>query len=307
MKISLYILTFFIFISCTINSDKKKDNVLNKKTNTFKKQSSLTNDESEYLKTRNSYCGYFKNVTENSQDLTEIYKQDSDSLLVLEKMLREILKNSRINSISKFGKINLETLTPEDLGGGMLDGLNMSNKSQNIFVTSKALFLDYFKSQEINSLDNLTSSQLSNIFSALISDARTTVFYSEKIASNNNKIVYSSIGITAQDIGCFPPNFTCVLIESEGFIYIIQKYNDNSIKTLSKCQTIHDSIYSQSQKYFDEYNASNLKDETLIDKKIKIEEIAWDKYCKCYQENFKNDKQYNTTKKEIDKMIKFIE
>jgi hypothetical protein len=306
MKNFLYILTIFFVTSCTDKADKKKENSINEQTDIYTEQFSLTNKELEYLRVRNDYVRYFKDMNENNRDFTEIYKQDTDSLLVLEKMLREILKNSRIDSISKFGKINLETLTPE-MGSGMLDGLKLNNKSKNIFVTSKSLFLDYFKSQQIHSTDNLTSKQLSDIFSALIFDARATVFYSEKLSSNNRKIIYGGIATIAQDIGSFPPDNVYVLVANDDFIYIIQKYSDKPINIISKCQTIYDSIYNKSEQYFDEYKASNLKDKSAIDKKFEIEEIAWDKYCECYQENFKNDKQYNTVQKQMEKLAKYVE
>lgn len=306
MKNFLYILTIFFLMSCTDRTDKKKENIINGQTDIYKEQSGLTNKELEYLKVRNDHVRYFNKLSENNQNWTEIYKQDNDSLLVLEKMLREILIDSRIDSISKFGKINLETLTPE-MGSGMLDGLKMNKKSKNIFVTSKALFLDYFKSQQIHSTDNLTSKQLSDIFSALISDARATVFYSEKLASNNGQIIYGSIGTIAQDIGSFPPDNVYVLVANHDFIYIIQKYSEKPINIISKCQTIYDSIYNKSEKYFDEYQASNLEDKSAIDKKFEVEEIAWDKYCECYQENFKNDKQYNTVQKQMEKLAKYVE
>lgn len=259
----------------------------------------------EYLKVRNDYVNYFTNISENNQDWTEIYKRDTDSLLVLEKMLREILQNSSIDSISKFGKINLETLTPEQ-GSGMLDGLKLNNNSKITFVTSKALFLDYFKSQDINSIDNLTSKQLSNIFSALISDARATVFYSEKFSSNKEQIIYGSIGTISQDIGSIPPDNIFVLVASEEYIYLIEKQTDKPLNILNRCQNIYESINNESQKYFEEYKASKLEDKSAINKKFEIEELAWDKYCECYQENFKNDKQYSAIKKHIENLIKYI-
>ncbi len=306
MKKLLCILILLFLISCLNKTDKNKQSTINDQTNIYAKQSSLTDKELEYIKVRNGYVRYFDNVIKNNQNWTELYKQDTDSLLVLEKMLREILKNSQIESISSFGKINLETLTPE-LGAGMLDGLKLNNESKNIFVTSKALFLNYFKTQQINSIDNLNSKQLSNIFSALISDAHATVYYSEKLSSNKRQIIYGSIGKIAQDIGSFPPDNIFVLIESENFIYIIQEYFDKPINIITKCQTTYDIIYNKSQEYFDDYKASNLEDKSAMEKKFKIEEIAWDKYCKCYQEYFKDDEQYKAFKKQIYKLIKHVE
>ena len=288
-------------------------NLSNNKTNSISRlpteQDSVgqTNKELEYLKVRNSYVQYFKKNYENNPDWTTIDKQDNDSLLVLEKMLREILKDAGIDSIVRYGKINLETLTPE-LGFGMLDGLVLNKySSPQIFVTSKTLFFDYFKSQQINSIQNLTSKQLDDIFSALISDARATVFYSEKISSNKNSEVYGSIVKIGQDIGRFPPDNIFVLVANGDYIYIIQKYLDKPINEISECQAIYDSIYIDSQKYFDVYRASNLTDKAAINKTFELEETAWNKYCECYQKNFKSDKQYDSVLKQIEKIVQYVE
>lgn len=280
-------------------NDKNKENITNEQTGQI-----IT--EIDYLKVRDEYVQYFKSISKNAQDWKEINKQDNDSLLVLEKMLREILKNSRIDSVAKFGKINLETLTPE-LGFGLLDGLALNNNSSKLFVTTKGLFLEYFKSQQINSIDNLTSKQLSDIFSSLFSDARTTVFYSEEYSSNKYSKVYGSIGTIAQDIGRFPPDNIFVLIADEDYIYIIQQHLDKPINEISKCQAIYDSIYNKSQIQFDQYKASNLTNKKALDKSFELEETAWNKYCECYQENFRTCDEFEWVQKQIEKIMQFVE
>ena len=267
---------------------------------------SQTNKEFEYLKVRNDFVRYFEKINRNNYDWTEKYKKNKESLLVLEKMLREILKNSGIDSIVKYGKINLVNLIPE-LGFGMLDGLVLNNNSLQIFVTSKTLFFHYFKSQQINSIQNLTLKQLGGIFSALISDARATVFYSEQISSTKYSQVYGCIGIVAQDIGRFPPDNFFVLIENGDYIYIIQKHLNKPINEISECQAIYDSIYIKAQNYFYVYRASKLKDKTALNKHFEMEKIAWNKYCECYQKNFKNDKQYDSVLKQIERIVLYVE
>jgi hypothetical protein len=292
MRKLTYMLTIFIGLISACNSSGNK-----------------TNKEFEYLKVRNSYVQYFEKFYENNSnpDWTKIDKQDNDSLLVLEKMLREILKDADIDSIGKYGKINLETLTPE-LGFGRLDGLVLNKySSPQIFVTSKTLFFDYFKSQHINSIQNLTSKQLSDIFSSLISEAGATVLYSEKMYSNKNSEVYGSIGTIDQGIGTFLPDNIFVLVVKGNYVYIIQKYLDKPINEMSKCQAIYDSMYINTQKYYDRYIASNLTDETAFNKKVELEETAWNKYCECYQENFKSDEQYDSVLKQIENIVQYVE
>lgn len=268
-----------------------------------------TNKELEYLNVRDNYINYFKNISVINRDWTKTDKQDKDSLLVLEKKLREVLKGSKIDSVVRYGKINLETLQ-QDLGFGMLDGLVLNKYSSNslqIFVTSKELFFDYFKSKQINSIDNLTPRQLDDILTALVSDAHSTVFYSEKISSTKSNQVYGGIETIAQDFGRFTPDIIFALISNGNYIYIIQKYLDKPINGMKDCQAIYDSIYSNSEKYFMTYQASNLQDTTAFNKKIQLEVTAWEKYCECYQKNFRNDKQFELILKQIKNMVQYIE
>lgn len=284
-------------ISCKNTKDKEPKN------NTDEQGIST---ELDYLKVRNSFVEYFENSSDTAQNWTEIYKQDTDSLLVLEKMLREMLKNSRIDSVVKFGKINLETLTPE-LGFGMLDGLALNSNSSKTVVTTKRLFLEYFKSQQINSTEKLTSKQLSGIFSSIFSDVHATVFYSEPIFSYPESQVYGCIGTIAQDIGRFPPDHLFVMVANADFIYIFQKHLDKPIKEIGECQAVYDSIQIKSEKYFDDYTASNGTDKTALKKKFEVEETAWSKYCECYQERFKTDEQYESVQKQIEEIVQYLE
>jgi hypothetical protein len=266
------------------------------------------NKEFEYIKSRNISVDNFKTIQVNNYDWSETDKQDNDSLLVLEKMLREIMKDSRIDSVVRYGKISLETLQPE-LGFGMLDGLVLNKYSPNylqIFVTSKALFFDFFNPQQINSIDNLTHKQLDVILTSLVSDASATVFYSEKISTYQDNLVYGGIGTIAQDIGRTPPFNIFVLIGSGNYIYIVQKFLEKPINEIRECQATYDSINSISQKYYKTYQASNLKDTIAINKTFELEEEAWNEYCECYQKKFQNNYQYETFQKEINKIVQYI-
>jgi hypothetical protein len=195
-------------------------------------------------------------------------------------MLREILKDSKIDSVGKYGKINLETLQ-QDLGFGMLDGLVLNKYSSNslqIFVTTKTLFHNFFKSSKISSIDNLNPKLLDDVLTALVSDAHSTVFYSEKIPSSKSNIVYGGIQTISQDIGRFTPDIIFVLISNGDYVYIIQKYLDKPINGIKDCQFIYDSIYGYSDKYYTEYEHSNLQDTTAFHNKIEFEVTAWGKH-----------------------------
>jgi hypothetical protein len=308
IKKILSILAILIgFISCNL-SDKKTPPTTSSTSSlesNIKNPKSYRDKEIEYLKVRNKYIKYF----ENSPDEDKSYKQNEDSLLVLDKMLKEILKDSQTEKFINKGSINLETLLNEQ-GFGMLDGIILNKEYPNYFktvVTSKGLFFEYFKSEPISSLDNLTSKKLSLIFNSIISEASTTIFYSEKIHSKKYNNVYGCIGTVSQDIGPFSPDHIFVLIANEDYVFLIGKYTDKPLKENIQCQAIYDSITLISKKHQETYRASNLKNKTAFNKHIELEETAWKKYCECYHNNFKNDNIYNDVHKQLEKIVRDFE
>jgi len=298
----LYILTILLLTSCSSSTDKNKENNASELTD-------RKNKELEYLKVRDNYINRFKIINVKNRDWAKTDKQDNDSLLVLEKLLREILKDSKIDSVGKYGKINLETLQ-QDLGFGMLDGLVLNKYSSNslqIFVTTKTLFHNFFKSSQISSIDNLNPRLLDDVLTALVSDAHSSVFYSENIHSSKCNIVYGGIQTISQDIGRFTPDIIFVLISNGDYVYIIQKYLDKPINGIKDCQFIYDSIYGYSDKYYSEYENSNLQDTTAFNNKIEFEVTAWEKYCDCYQNNFRTDNQFESILKQIKSIVEYVE
>ncbi|WP_298147513.1 hypothetical protein [Flavobacterium sp.] len=299
MKNLFCVLALSLLFACSTKNDNNQDAISN--------DVKLLEKEQEYLNVRNNFTRYFKKQFESSTNISdEVLKQDSDSLLVLEKMLREILKDSPVKSVVKFGKINLETLIPE-LGFGNLDGLFFNTKSSRVFVTSKGLFFDYFKSQKITSVHNLSQAQLSTIFTSLISDASATVYYSESSSSDKSSQIYACLGLLGQDIGRFPPDNIFVFVVTEDYIYIVQKNPDKPINEISECMSVYDSMYAISQEQYEQYLASDLTDKKASNKSIELEEAAWRDYCECYQKNFKVTQQYENFKKEVAKIVKYIE
>lgn len=269
-----------------------------------------TNQELKYLKTRDNYIEYFKKVTSNNPDWTKVDKQNIDSLLVLEKLLKEILKNS----IAEKGKINLETLV-EELGFGNLDGLvsnrnNVVRDSAQVFVSTKTLFFDYFKNTQINSIDYLSREQLDNIFTFAFGggEAHATTFSIVEKSFTKDSRTYGCIGSFGQESGeAAAPDCILVLVSKGNFIYIILEYLDISIKELRECKSISDSLYSQSHKYEKLYNESNPKDKSLINKSVFFLESSYKQYYECYQKNLRDKVVFEKIKNQVINVMKYAE
>jgi hypothetical protein len=266
--------------------------------------------ELKYLKTRDSYIEYFKKMTTKNPDWTKVDRQNNDSLLVLEKLLKEILKNS----IVKGGKINLETLVGE-LGFGNLDGLvlnknNVVRDSTQVFVTTKTLFLEYFKKAQINSIDNLSKEQLDDIFTSAFGggEAHATTFSIVEKTLKKDSQTYGCIGSFGQESGeAAAPDCIFVLASKGIFIYIFLEYLDTSIIELRECKSTSDSLYSQSHKYEKLYDESNPKDKSLINKAVDFQEVAWKQYCECYQNNLKDEAVFDKIRNQVIKVMQYDE
>jgi hypothetical protein len=269
-----------------------------------------TNQELEYLKTRNNYINYFKSIVSNTHsddDWSKLDRQMDTSFLVLEKMLREIMNDSNIDSISKNGIINLRTLLEGDLGFGNLDGLILDKDSLQFFVTSKFLFKDYFKKENWSSTDNLTPQQFDNILTSALGggDARTETLFAEKVSSANNSIVYYITGGFGQEDAPLMGKYIFLFAQKEDYVYIIWKYHP--FAELQLCKSIYDKTYSGAQKYFERYDASNLNDTASLHQAFAIQADASEKYCECYQKNFLSDSQFEGFEKLMRKIEEYIE
>ncbi len=268
--------------------------------------------ELEYSKTRDRYIEYFK-ISRDNYDQDILDKQDSDSLLVLEEILREILKDASIAGISKNGKINLETLQP-DMGFGGLDGLvlnknNVVKNSVEIVVTTKTLFFDYFKGYQINSLDSLTIEQLDIIFTSALGrgEVHTTTYSILEKSFTKHGQTYGCIGTIGQESGELAPDHILVLASNESYIYIFLEYLNNSIIELLECKSISDSLNFLADEYSKLYEESIPKDKSLIQKSADFQHAAWEQYGNCYQKNLIDKVVFEKIRNQVINVMQYAE
>jgi hypothetical protein len=309
----LTVLFFFLTLS-SCNNIERKNSIEQSEVGTVPTlyEPRSFDKELEYSKTRDRYIDYFK-ISRDHYDQDILDKQDSDSLLVLEDILRAILKDASIAGISKNGKINLETLQP-DMGFGGLDGLvlnknNVVKNSAEIVVTTKTLFFDYFKGYQINSLDSLTIEQLDNIFTSTFGRGQvhtTTYSILEKSFTKHGQ-TYGCIGTIGQESGELTPDHTLVLASNESYIYIFLEYLNSSIIELSECKSISDSLNSLSDEYSKLYEESIPKDKSLISKAADFQLAAWEQYCNCYQKNLKDKVVFEKIRNQVIKVMQYAE
>ena len=271
-----YLILLLILSSC--NGQKNNDSTGKPKVNQISKVNNNQNrreKELNYIKQRNANIEYFKNKEINNQ----VNKQMNDSILELEKNLKNILIDTKIKNINKTGQITLQTFFPE-IGFGMLDGLLTKKDTMTLICTSNYIFSDFFPKYH---LDNLSPSELENILNnAFASDYTITNMSSFKINTKENIQAYGLISVDAQEVGPFTPNTLYVLAFVDNNIYLIQKSIEKELKLLENCTNTWNNTYQVS------------------------EDKAWENYCECFKKEFKDNKQFLNLKNEIYEMLRVI-
>jgi hypothetical protein len=276
MKYVYFFVALALLTSCNPNSKKTESS------QSVISNDSLTAQEAEYLKTRDTYIEQFKQF-EKSPYNDSVSNANSQALLNLEARLREILKGSRY---SGQGKINLEVLIPS-LGFGMLDGLWFEKDSMRIFYTSKNLFLKYFNSTKI---ENLIPENLEVTFqTAFASDAFIMDCSHIKISSAKSTAAYGMVGLGGQDIGPYPPQILFAFVSTDKFVYLSQKFLKEPIKQLPQCKSVWDSFGARPQM------------------SIAEQDTAFVHFCKCYQKELSSDPQFESIQKQLESMVMYLE
>jgi len=270
-----YLILLLIIFSCQKKGEKVQDKsveitIINKKKDSYQESSFK---ELSYIKRRNSNVKYFKDKEIND----DISNEMNNSILLLERHLKEILTNLKLEEIKEKGRINLETFFPE-LGFGMLDGLFITREKETIICTSNYIFSEFYSGYQLN---KLLPSELEDVFQkAFASDYAITNIHSFKV-ENFDVPAYCVISIDGQDIGPFPPNALYVLISIENNVYLIQR-ELKEFKSIQNCTNLWGDLNGES------------------------EEEIWKDYCKCYAKEFKNNEQYSFLEKEINEMLEIV-
>jgi hypothetical protein len=303
----LFLLTFLIIlISCISDGKKVNSEEIILSNDTIAKINNLqktekNNPEKDYIKVRDNYLEYFKNIDFKKD--TYAYKKDQKALSYLENRLRDILKGSHPNNSSDSGKINLESLTG-DLGTGMLDGLKFEKDSFRFFYTTRTLFDIYFKTVLKNPIDKLTYRELEDIFnSTFYSDATVLNFSFLKMNSSNTNIAYGMFAMATQEIGPYLPDDLFVLKLDNNYVFMVEKRLNLQIVELPDCKHIWDSINLLAEKEFEKYKLSKLKDKLALKKNFELDKLALNEYCNCYQRNLSNEKQFEEIKKNLEQLL----
>jgi len=263
--------------------ENNSDTIPTKKLDTNNKAKSVINlsiYEKSYIIARNR-------IRKNSKILNV-----QDSLKELGNQLMNILKFTPL--AKKTNKNHWQINIEKEMGYDKLDGMinwNSFGDTMPLFFTTNNLLYQYFKKENITSMNHLTPEKLEKIINdAMCSDWVFTNFLSYKLPSDTTTNAYAILGIGAQDYPFAPPNDLYILISKNGYTYIIEKeIRKNFLNTFPICDKLMDSAIIILSK-----NSNNIKlEEKQVNRIVKM-------YSNCYIENLKQSKQYPRIQKVID-------
>ena len=311
--IVLIILTFPV--SCTMKNMKSA------KTN-ISSNDSLSKDEADYIEARDNYqlifwskigMEGFDSTLINPKYLEPIKKyafldQDRIALLDLQNRLKKILFWTKF---SDSARISFETLMP-NIGFGLLDGLWFETDSISIFYTSVNLYNRYiqnpknpYKDKELSELDTLTPRKFEKLVSvtALVeSPMRCYSFF--RLQANSSVKSYGMLFESSWfDEPQFPPKSLCALLIKGKFIYMAFKRFDGTEIAMNKILPIWDSLDLESKKYYELFEATELKDSILYDRFIDKRRKTWITFKEHFQNELRSSNQYEKLQNELQSMV----
>jgi hypothetical protein len=295
---NIFKIAVLLLLSCISNPRKNQSLICTVPDAIISSNIPQVDKELEYIKVRNNYIEKFNKLI-NPVITDSLARMDKEAVSNLENRLFDILKDSKY---SAKGKINLMTLLPY-ADFGLLDGLSFEIDSLRIVYTSKKIFLDCFKDENISRFENLTPKNLGHIFSAaFMCDARGYNLSSYKLNSDKDITAYGMVASGTNGFGPIFPRFLFVVVFQGNFIYMaikdIAQFGD-----IEKCKILGDSIFPATDKLISEIHHSSLKNNSDID----LMEKAMDIYCDCFQKELKFDNHFKVIQKQIEKIAKIVE
>jgi hypothetical protein len=257
--------------------------------------------EEIYFETRNKYIQQFEK--------SENYVLEDSVLADLDEKLKVIIGPVNIEGFPKQGRINLETLH-KDFGFGYVDGLWFDSDPEYLFVTTNSV-LKRFLDEKPNLPKDLTSLSKTENFYRYAFDlgSRVTRYAVIPVKCTNEEcLAYAFLGLSAQDIGPFMPEYLYVFVSSGNRILLVMSPVETEISEIPQCRNEWDKYARISSEALQVYRASQLENEEAFEDHARYEEQGFEAYHRCYGRESKNQPFFIPLKEQaqsiVDRLLK---
>jgi hypothetical protein len=257
--------------------------------------------EEKYFETRDNFIRQFEKA---SVPIDVLDEKDKHALAELEKQLKPIIGPVNVEGFPKEGKINLLTLE-NDYGFGQIDGLRFSSGQEELFVTTDNILKKYLAGQAELPKDLAELSKTGEFYvRAITAESAVTDFAEIPVKSANGKsYVHAFLGLTAQDIGPFIPKDIFVFVTNGNRILAVQSPTATEITEIPQCRKEWERFAKKSSDAMEVYRSSGSKDQKASDESVQYEEQGFEAYHRCYDRETKNQKFFDSLRKQAQSIV----
>ena len=206
--------------------------------------------EQAYLAARDGYIKAYRHIASDGD-----YDKMKLALAELETQLRRIIGPTTLAGFPADGKIHLDTLTTEDEGFGLLDGLEYAipldetgiGDKVSVVVTTRTLFDAWLKAHKTKWWtqgplpQDLSAALKSDEFyrEALSTDAGVVIYAHLPVAKPSwARLAFGVLALRTQDaVGSTPKEMDIVVIGAER-VYAVTAKLDSAVGPIAACETI---------------------------------------------------------------------
>lgn len=245
---------------------------------------SAASPEQAYLAARDAYIKAFSHG-ETDPD----FEKHKRALADLETQLRRIIGPTTLQGFPAEGKIHLDTLSTEDEGFGLLDGLAYAiplddkgiDEKVSVVVTTRTLFETWLRAHKTNLQAALKSDDFYR--QALSTDSAVVTFAQLPVAKPSwARTAFAVLAIRTQDlVGSMPHEMDIVVVGAER-AYAVTAKIEVAVGAIAACANVREQLKAQAKAVWAAYERSGKKNEVLSDKATKLEEQSDTAYVQCF-------------------------
>ncbi|CDX22185.1 conserved exported hypothetical protein [Mesorhizobium sp. ORS 3324] len=256
--------------------------------------------EDDYIAARDKAISDIAALESSNAEAETLDAANTKALADLEGRLSAILGPLAVEGFPATGKINLESLSPSDIGFGMLDGLRYarSDEGPSIVATTRGLTERWLQSKADGDDESLRLP--AGIGEALKLDG----FYTQAIGSDaafvktldfalkkpeGADIAIARLGGWTQDVGPIYDQQVVVAVVKGDRVRIAEAPATPPVPKIAACEALWSAADATAQKFQETYQGSDLKDQQAYDSA----NAAWEKgdadYRACMGERLPGD------------------
>jgi len=248
--------------------------------------------EETYLAARDAAIAKIKKLEAKQGAEDAVGKEQQKALADLEKRLQGIIGDLEVKPYPAKGKINIDSLSENEIGFGMLDSLRFAQEDNGAqaIVTTDGLLEHWLRAQ--SQWWKKKEASAPNAETALATDE----FFTEAIGADAAFTKTADIPITppegatfavallggwAQDIGPNPSQEIIVALRKGGRVYIAIE-GAKKAERIPDCDAIWAEAQSKVEKLLKKYNEGGMKDEKVFDESTAAQARGDDDYRACF-------------------------